>query len=53
MFGKGMVKTDEMNAHKVMAGAQMSGTFGVRPMPGQGPAKPKSRGDGYNRDGKL
>lgn len=42
-FGKGMVKSNEVNAHKVMAGAQMSGNFGVGPLPGGG-AKRKAEG---------
>ena len=35
MIGKGMVK-GEMNAHKAMAGAGSSGSFGVDKLPGQG-----------------
>jgi hypothetical protein len=33
MFGKGSVTSNEMNAHKSMAGADQKGSFGVRPFP--------------------
>lgn len=33
MYGKGSVKTSEMNAHKAMAGAGSSGSFGVGKLP--------------------
>lgn len=33
MYGKGMVKSDDMNAHKMMAGAKMGGSFGVGKLP--------------------
>ncbi len=33
MFGKGMVSSGEMNAHKKMAGADKGGNFGVKGLP--------------------
>lgn len=35
MYGQGDVKSKSMNAHKNMAGAGMSGSFGVDKMPGR------------------
>ena len=32
-FGKGSVKSDAIPQHKKMAGAGMSGNFGVKPLP--------------------
>lgn len=35
MYGQGDVKSGAMNQHKAMAGAGMSGNFGVMPHPGR------------------
>lgn len=40
MYGQGDVKSKSMNQHKAMAGAGMSGNFGVMPHPGRTAAHP-------------
>lgn len=42
MFGKSSVPSNEVAQHKRMAGAQMKGNFGVKPLPPcKGPITPR------------
>lgn len=55
MYGKGNVTDNSMNNHKKMAGAGMSGNFGVAPFPSSKKASrpAANRGDGYRREEKA
>lgn len=46
MYGKGSVKSDTVSQHKELAGAKMSGTFGV----GKFPARAGANGQGARHD---